>query len=154
MDRQRPAVFSAALISLLMAVFALVMAWTTTDDGSEPPARPRPPRPASAGTPARRSAMAARRQATATASGTATFDITIDDFTFSPGDARWPRGRPSCSRTTTRSITRSSPTRRLRRRPRTSSRVTPIEVTLTEPGSYPYTCGIHQLHDGTITVQG
>ena len=28
------------------------------------------------------------------------------------------------------------------------------QVTLTEPGSYPYKCGIHTFMTGTITVQG
>ena len=43
MDRQRPVVLSAAAISLVIAVFALVMAWTTTDDGSDAAGTTAPP---------------------------------------------------------------------------------------------------------------
>ena len=160
MDRQRPVVLSAAAISLVIAVFALVMAWTTTDDGSDAAGTSAPP---TAGAPATAGGAATTGDAATTASNgatgasnaaTSTFDITIDNFEFSPGDAKVAPGTTVVF-TNDDSVDHSivadgdafdaSPTLK----PGDT-----YQVTLPEPGSYPYKCGIHTFMTGTITVQG
>lgn len=172
MDRQRPVVLSAAAISLVIAVFALVMAWTTTDDGSDAAGTTAPPAASTASSPAANTASspaapgastpATGDGATATSDGataasdgaTTTFDITIDNFEFSPGDAVVAPGTTVVF-TNDDSVDHSivadgdafagSPTLK----PGDT-----YQVTLTDPGSYPYKCGIHSFMTGTITVQG
>src|SRR6478609_1855596 len=163
MDHQRPAVLSAAAITLVIAVFALVMAWTTTDTGSDAAGTTAPPAASTASAPAAGTATATPGAGTpATGDGatagsdgaTATSAITIDNFEFSPGDAVVAPGTTvvfTNDDTVDHSIVadgdafEASPTLK----PGDS-----YQVTLTEPGSYPYKCGIHTFMTGTITVQG
>ena len=163
MDHQRPAVLSAAAITLVIAVFALVMAWTTTDTGSDAAGTTAPPAASTASSPAagtatprpgpapRPRATGRRRRATGRRPRLA---ITIDNFEFSPGDAVVAPGTTvvfTNDDTVDHSIVadgdafEASPTLK----PGDS-----YQVTLTEPGSYPYKCGIHTFMTGTITVQG
>ena len=171
MDRQRPVVLSAAAISLVIAVFALVMAWTTTDDGSNAAGTTVPPAASTASSPAAGTAtspagatatLAPGASTAATGDGatagsdgaTSAFDITIDNFEFSPGDAVVAPGTTvvfTNDDTVDHSIVadgdafEASPTLK----PGDT-----YQVTLTEPGSYPYKCGIHAFMTATITVQG
>ena len=164
MDHQRPAVLSAAAITLVIAVFALVMAWTTTDTGSDAAGTTAPPAASTASGTATghgdrhrpgASTPATGDGATAASDGaTATSAITIDNFEFSPGDAVVAPGTTvvfTNDDTVDHSIVadgdafEASPTLK----PGDS-----YQVTLTEPGSYPYKCGIHTFMTGTITVQG
>jgi plastocyanin len=148
MDRQRPVVLSAAAISVVIAVFALVMAWTTTDDGSDAAGTSAPP---AAGAPATTASTGATGASDA---ATSTFDITIDNFEFSPGDAKVAPGTTVVF-TNDDSVDHSivADGDAFAASPTLKSGDT-YRVTLTEPGSYRYKCGIHSFMTGTITVQG
>ncbi len=93
--------------------------------------------------------------ATAASDGaTTTFDITIDNFEFSPGDAVVAPGTTVVF-TNDDSVDHSivADGDAFAASPTLKSGDT-YQVTLTEPGSYPYKCGIHTFMTGTITVQG
>jgi plastocyanin len=139
MDRQRPIVAIAAAVSLVVAAFALAMALTTTDRGTASP----PADPAIASSPVGTDDGAA-----------ATFAITIVDFTFTPADAVVPAGttivftnEDSFAHSVVPDGEAFSPSPTL-------EHGDSYRVTLDEPGTYPYSCGIHPRMTGTITVQG
>jgi plastocyanin len=92
-------------------------------------------------------------QTTAADDGTERFEIEIVDFKFSPAEAVVPAGTEIVWHNADTDIHSIISTGELFASSDTFANGESYAVTLTEPGTYPYSCGVHPFMMGTITVQ-
>jgi plastocyanin len=92
-------------------------------------------------------------QTTAADDATGRFDIEIANFQFSPAEAVVPAGTKVVWLNADTDIHSIISTGELFASSDTFANGESYAVTLTEPGTYPYTCGVHPFMMGTITVE-
>ena len=159
MDRSRTAVLIAGVVALVAALFAVGSAVTSQED--DPVAAPTTvavPVTTVVGAvttaPVDSGGGGDTTPVTSVAAAGAAFDIEIAEFAFGPADAVVPVGTTvTWTNNDGRDHTVVAANDAFPESPNLGDGAT-YSFTFTEPGTYPYICGIHPQMRGTIVVEG